>query len=486
MSKKYYFQKTLVVIWITLMANNHLFAQFSGGTGSAANPYQIATIADLQAMDNFGTSWKHYKFTADIDMNGQSFVAIRTNNTQAFQGYIDGDNHIISNLTINTNGNAAGRTGFVRKLQGTIENLGFFNITVNGSSYAKTGAVAGEIQDNANYFIKNCYVKNGSVTGDDFVGGLVGVAYSNNIIENCYADVLVSGTGLKVGGIAGRSSGTIKTCVFYNNASSTIASNWGYPIALLHSNALTVTNCYYNAIIFTGSQTNTGAQGRNTAQLTHQSNYQGFDFSTPIWSMSTSFGHAVLDKFANLPVELTTFTGENIGSSNLLNWQTASETSNSHFEIERSKDGITFEKTGTVIGNGTTSEISNYQFEDRNPFAINYYRLRQVDLPTGQAGFDEKFEYSKIIVIRNEIQNKTIRIFPIPFSKNLTVEYKSSFIENITLSLMDITGKIILTQKSTSQIGYNSFNIDSSNLPHGTYYVRLMSKNINLIKTIIK
>ena len=54
---------------------------------------------------------------------------------------MDGDGHVISNLTIPPHGASAGRTGFVRKLQGTIVNLGFENVKVNGSGYNYGGDI---------------------------------------------------------------------------------------------------------------------------------------------------------------------------------------------------------------------------------------------------------------------------------------------------------------------------------------------------------
>lgn len=68
-----------------------------------------------------------------------------------------------------------------------------------------------------------------------------------------------------------------------------------------------------------------------------------------------------------IPVELTSFNSELKGFKVVLNWETASETNNSGFEIER-KSGSTWTNFGFVKEIGTTTEISIYSFTD-NPKA---------------------------------------------------------------------------------------------------------------------
>ena len=83
---------------------------------------------------------------------------------------------------------------------------------------------------------------------------------------------------------------------------------------------------------------------------------------------------------APLPVELTFFNGFCKNGQVELSWQTASEQNNSHFEIEINRNG--FEKIGSVSGNGTTTDISNYIFIDENKNENQktlYYRLKQMD-----------------------------------------------------------------------------------------------------------
>ena len=82
-----------------------------------------------------------------------------------------------------------------------------------------------------------------------------------------------------------------------------------------------------------------------------------------------------------LPVELADFRAMPDGSSAVLTWRTLSETSNDRFEIEHAAPGQTFRLAGTMRGQGTTVEATDYQFrlDDLAP-GTHRFRLRQVDV----------------------------------------------------------------------------------------------------------
>ena len=100
-----------------------------------------------------------------------------------------------------------------------------------------------------------------------------------------------------------------------------------------------------------------------------------------------------------LPIELISFGGENIGSSNLLEWSTASEINNDYFLLERSEDGYNWEKVTRVNGAGNSTQILNYRFNDyRYTNVLNYYRLSQVD-------FDGRSETFNVIAMDNSSES---------------------------------------------------------------------------------
>ena len=102
-----------------------------------------------------------------------------------------------------------------------------------------------------------------------------------------------------------------------------------------------------------------------------------------------------------LPVELISFNvSEDHGKAHL-DWITATEVNNSHFEIQRSINGRDWITLGEVAGKGTTYEISTYHFVDESTIKgyFNYYRLRQFD-------FDGNIDHSRIEGVYIEASSK--------------------------------------------------------------------------------
>ncbi|MEY4877549.1 MAG: hypothetical protein RL708_2699, partial [Bacteroidota bacterium] len=97
-----------------------------------------------------------------------------------------------------------------------------------------------------------------------------------------------------------------------------------------------------------------------------------------------------------LPVELMSFIATLDTNKINLNWQTATESNNDYFEIEKSVDGNSFDyfqKVKSKSVNGTSRYLLDYQTQDINPSnGYNFYRLKQFNL-------DGTFEYSNIVAI---------------------------------------------------------------------------------------
>lgn len=177
-----------------------------------------------------------------------------------------------------------------------------------------------------------------------------------------------------------------------------------------------------------------------------------------------------------LPVELLYFTAKAQGSQSLLEWKTASEINNSHFEIERSNDAIQFEKIGEVAGSGNSNIEIHYQFTDELPISgINYYRLKQVD-------YDGAFEYSNIVSVYFE-DLLSISVFPNPSSQQIFVQMKENR-QDLRLQIFNITGQLLL--ESTLPKGDSRAAMDVSALPRGTYFVRVNGDQTILTQQFVK
>ncbi len=143
-----------------------------------------------------------------------------------------------------------------------------------------------------------------------------------------------------------------------------------------------------------------------------------------------------------LPVTWVSFHGQLQGNNVLLDWVTASEVNNSHFEVERSNDGENFYMLGTVKGNGTTTASNNYNYVDEtNISGVVYYRLRQVD-------FDGKYEYSKIISVIANDNEKGFIAYPNPIEDNVfTISSPNHDLDSPYLIKLHDTSGAVLFEK---------------------------------------
>jgi len=201
---------------------------FGGGTGTSDDPYQIYTGEQMNNIGRLPTRWhQNYKLMADIslaDYSGGSYNIIGisppyTGPRLSFTGVFDGNYHSISGFSCShSNISYVGIFGYVS--DGTIRNLKLIspNLTDPGHNDMKyVGAIAG-CADFAN--ISGCSVIGGTVEGEQYVGGLVGLPKAS-FIADCSASASVSG-GNSVGGIVGAGStfgGTanIKDCYARGN-----------------------------------------------------------------------------------------------------------------------------------------------------------------------------------------------------------------------------------------------------------------------------
>lgn len=176
-----------------------------------------------------------------------------------------------------------------------------------------------------------------------------------------------------------------------------------------------------------------------------------------------------------LPVTLTEFKVTRDGNNAQLNWTTAGELKNDRFEVERSTDGLTFNKVGALNGKGTTDVKQYYSFTDNLPAGNNivYYRLRIVD-------FDGKSTFSKIVMVRlsgNTTLN-AISVFPNPFVSNVKLQLNSRTETEITVRVVNMLGQQELVRKIGVQPGENIIVVqDLQSLKTGNYVLEVITED---------
>jgi len=174
-----------------------------------------------------------------------------------------------------------------------------------------------------------------------------------------------------------------------------------------------------------------------------------------------------------LPVNLFSFTASKGDSKVMLNFSTANETDLASFVVERSADGSSFSKIGTVQAEGTNG-THNYTFTDAQPLpAQSYYRLTMVDHKGGST-------YSNIVSVRYD-KNSFITIYPNPAKDMVNVQLHLPA-GPVSLRVIDVMGQTVRTVRLQSSGNTLSTAIDISGLARGQYYIRAGSERLSFIK----
>ena len=256
------------------------------GNGTKDEPFLIYTIEDLKRIGtnlNGGESYSgtYFKLMNNLDLSsvcnptsgcswepiGDYDVGIR------FAGTFDGDGHVISNLYIyNPQDSSIGLFGYNI---GTIKNLYFTNANVTGNEYV--GAIVGynsgivsnchsfdcQISSDIDYYcygigglvgytnkgtIRDC-TSSGSVSGMNVVGGLVGATGFSDSILNCSSSCRISGlrdwTNNVIGKFLGGLIGSVSHSTVSNCSATGDVVGSGYVGGLFGSTGWsTISNCY--------------------------------------------------------------------------------------------------------------------------------------------------------------------------------------------------------------------------------------------------
>jgi hypothetical protein len=194
----------------------------------------------------------------------------------------------------------------------------------------------------------------------------------------------------------------------------------------------------------------------------------GINWSTMagISSFSGGTGGIILIPSPLLSVEWQYFRGTKQGSSNQLDWVTESEQNTVSFEVQRSVDGINFNKIGEVNAAGQSTDSKSYQFLDNAVNnSLNYYRLNLIFS-------DGKTEYSNLVVLDNTEKGSVFTFFPNPAEDEVLYEFNADVVDDIKVELIDVLGRIVLTKVFKSTVGNNNFKIELNDLPAASYNVR--------------
>ena len=177
-----------------------------------------------------------------------------------------------------------------------------------------------------------------------------------------------------------------------------------------------------------------------------------------------------------LPVEFLSFDGKANKSDVALSWSTASELNSSHFVVERSSDGQSFEPLGQVMAAGMATTTTAYAFTDTDPGnGTNYYRLRQVDT-------DGTSQLTDIIAVRFGGSLTSGKPYPNPAQDLITTEVVLDRDASLTGIILDAAGRTVRSQQLSLMEGIQQVTTPLHGLDAGHYQLLFQDESGNLIQ----
>ncbi len=176
-----------------------------------------------------------------------------------------------------------------------------------------------------------------------------------------------------------------------------------------------------------------------------------------------------------IPVTITDFTALYSNETVLLQWYATYETNFRHYEIQRSTDGINFNKLLEIAG----QNLSSYSFIDNNlpGRSIVYYRLKMIDI-------DGKFSYSKTIAIRLNNNFSNAVVYPNPTTRSLSIKLNEALESKSILQVTDISGRIVKQQNISA--GLSTIDMDVYHFSQGRYFIKIYNSTQMIIQSFVK
>lgn len=309
---------------LTLTANNIVYVNnvisttnTSGGgvyfsTSNALTKVVFASSGKVAIYNAEQLQWVNtalsgkYELGTNIDASatsgwnsGAGFVPIGASSTSYFSGSFNGKGYTIDHVTINRSASDnQGLFGYAKN--STINNVGLTNVNVTGNQYV--GGLVGYVGSGTT--LSNAYVIGGTVNGIYRVGGLVGRNYGT--ITNTYATDSVigsagaAGTTGNVGGLVGMNNGTISNS--YSTGSVTGTLTLGGFLGVAGSGGTTA-NCLWDTQT-SGQSTSAAGVGKTTAEMKALSTFSAWGTAisdvggdSNVWRIYDGYTYPLLRSF---------------------------------------------------------------------------------------------------------------------------------------------------------------------------------------------
>jgi len=183
---------------------------------------------------------------------------------------------------------------------------------------------------------------------------------------------------------------------------------------------------------------------------------------------------------APLPVTFNNIRAYQRGSGVMVEWNVSAENNIRHYEVERSSDGRSFSKLGTVNAKGNNNSSAEYNYTDASPLTINYYRIKSV-------GVNGEEKYSAIVRVNLGKGAEVFTVYPNPVKGDqLSVQLSSLEKGRYMVRMINAGGQVVLQQQLVHGGGSATEQVTiPPGVSRGIYRIELRGANMQVTKTIV-
>jgi len=208
----------------------------------------------------------------------------------------------------------------------------------------------------------------------------------------------------------------------------------------------------------------------------------GFTYAEFTGISSFSGGTFVTGVDAVVPVELHSLKGRAHEKHNTISWSTASEFNNDYQMLQTSYDGNSNWIEVDRVKASNRNELSHYSIQDDRPRMESYYRVKSVD-------FDGYTAYSNTIMVdrsRYGVKGISALVSPNPFNDRFEVTLESDTERKVSLTLLDIQGRVIVNKTMNLANGINKNTMSMEQYETGIYLLRIATDDYEEVIKLVK
>ena len=181
-----------------------------------------------------------------------------------------------------------------------------------------------------------------------------------------------------------------------------------------------------------------------------------------------------------LAVQFIVFNANCRGDKVLLTWKTAQEQNSSHFNIERSSDGINWTVIGNLPAAGNSTVERSYSFSDNSSLERGFYRIAEI-------GIDGRTYYTGVLLFSCSSAD-IFKVWPNPVRDILSINIVANSESTAMIKIFDSKGSLVKIQSTTVLQGSNQLSVGMQSLSSGVYSLSVYwnngqsKKNIQILK----